>query len=939
MSGRWQTQSGVVTWLALALAAQVVSLPVSGDVVRDGTIGPGKQVLVSAGVDCDYCILESLGTRSGTNLYHSFSEFDVDPGETASFYGSGLTNVIARIPSSTPSTIDGHVWAESGNLFLLNPAGVIFDNDASLDIPAALAVSSADAIHFATDPGSPFVVGDPTPILSSAVPSHLSFDAGPSGDVVFNAGRVIGAADGERLTVVAGDVVVKGGTKLQSRGGLVQVAAVGDAAAIVPIDIAAGVPNDIADFDVTQQTGDLGTIRIEGSSWLNGRRGSASLPSNGRVVLRSGELHVEGGSIIWAGGEGGDDPAIDIEAQRLVDVDGSWVLDDGSDTRDPGDFHTGIRIVAPRVDLHDGASVIATSSVTLAGDIEIVANQALEVSDVSRVETINTDTSTARSSSIDITTAALTVEGGGQIGSLSENDRTPGDVTIDATNGSIFISGRSSSDDPSGVFSRANAATGVDHTDLVGNISLTAATVDIEDGALVSARTFGEVSGGDVVIMADEHIRVIGSAGRLSEISARGYEGPGGSITLRAPEIELLDGGRVAATTTGGGAGGSVNVDQTDRLWIAGSTNVEGTVEASGIFVETRRPVDGGEAGNIDIDVSDLVSVGNGGVLSVATRGSGAGGYIAVQAGRSIVVRDGSSISSKSELSGASGEITLEAGRTIWVDGSQIISKANASQGGNITIKGTGNGPVDVVLDNGALINATAAGLFDAGDVHIENVRQTYLIDSDITTEARQSGGGQVILRAVEKIELVRSTVTTDVLTGAGGGGNLTIDARSVVNNSSIITARADGGPGGLITIIADNYFQSADSPDPDASSYSGPDGLVEIRTPYGSLVPVLTPLDEEFLGVTGLLPAPCAARMSDGQSSFVVRGREGLPVGPDGYLPLPLSPPLPDNEEGEADLLPEASRSGHALRLADFAGLQYTRCPARSRTPAGGDD
>ncbi len=914
------------------LSSPLITRPCVADVVRDGTIGPGEHVQVSSGPGCDYCITESLGARSGANLYHSFSEFDVGTGETASFYGSGLANVIARIPSSLPSTIDGHVTVESGNLFLLNPAGVIFGNDASLDIPASLAVSTADAIHFATDPGNPFVIDDTTPILSSAVPTHFAFDAGASGDVEFDVGGVLGVGDGERLTVVAADVIVRGGSKLQSRGGLVQIAALGDVAALVP--------TDIADFDVTAQAADLGTILIEGSSWLNGRRGSASLPSNGRVVLRGGELRVEENSIVWAGGDGGPDPAIDIEAQRRIDVDGSWILDDGSDTRDPDDFHTGIHMVAPRIDLHDSASVIATSSVTLAGDIEIIASETLEVSDSSRVETINSATGSARSSSIDITTPALRIEGGGQIGSLSENLRTPGDVTVDAANGSIFISGRSASDNPSGIFSRANASTGFDPGDPVGNIVLTASTVDIKDGALVSTRTFGEVSAGNVFVTADEHIRVIGSAGRLSEISARGYDGPGGSITLRAPRIELLDGGRVAATTTGDGTGGNVHVDQTDRLEIAGSTNIAGTVERSGIFVDTRRPVGGGDAGRIDIDVSDLVRIRDGGALSVSTRGSGNGGSIEVRAGRSIVVADGSLISSKSELDGESGSITLEAGRSIRVDDSRIVSKANASQGGDIIIRGTGSGPVEVVLDNGSTINATAAGLFDAGNVLVEDVARFYLIDSDITTEANQSGGGQIELRASEKIELVRSTLDTDVLTGNGGGGDITLDASKVVINSSAITARAQAGRGGNITIIADKYLQSADSPDPDASSRFGLDGHVEIRTPDGSLVPVLTPLDDEFLDVTGLLAAPCAARMSAGQSSFIVRDREGLPVGPDGYVPLPLSPVPADAGEGEADLRPEASHSNPPLRLSDLAGLRrhYAKCPADARTPVTRD-
>ncbi len=78
--------------LALILTAQLPSQVVLGGVTRDGTIGPGPQAQITSGPGCDYCVLESLGARSGTNLYHSFSEFNVGMGETASFFGSAYSS-------------------------------------------------------------------------------------------------------------------------------------------------------------------------------------------------------------------------------------------------------------------------------------------------------------------------------------------------------------------------------------------------------------------------------------------------------------------------------------------------------------------------------------------------------------------------------------------------------------------------------------------------------------------------------------------------------------------------------------------------------------------------------------------------------------------------------------------------------------------------------
>jgi filamentous hemagglutinin family protein len=355
VTGSQRVQRGLAKWLSIASITLAPLLGVA-DVIRDGSIGPGPEVQVPSGPECTYCILENLGARSGRNLYHSFSEFDVASGEVANFFASpDVNNVIARIPGAdSASTIAGHVSVESGNLYLLNPVGVLFTDGASFDIPGALYASTANSIYFASDPSNSFVIDDLTPVLSPAEPSHFAFDGGRSGDVEFKGGRIIGVNDGERITVVARNVLIEERTKVRSRGGLIELAAVGDVATRVPIDV--------ADFDVTTQAGELGTIRVSGSSWVNGLPEDADLPSAGRVVMRGGELRFEGQSFVMAGGDGVE-PAIDLEAQRLIDVDASLVGDAGSDTR----AAIGIHMDAPRIDLHDRARVIAETTTTRAG--------------------------------------------------------------------------------------------------------------------------------------------------------------------------------------------------------------------------------------------------------------------------------------------------------------------------------------------------------------------------------------------------------------------------------------------------------------------------------------------------------------------------------------------------------------------------------------------
>jgi filamentous hemagglutinin family protein len=100
------------------------------------------------------------GTVSGgpvLNQFHSFSQFDLPQGQTAQFIptqGVGITNILGRIGSPGASVINGVVQVQpypdgSGpNLYLMNPAGIIFGPNASLNLPASFVATTAGAIGF-----------------------------------------------------------------------------------------------------------------------------------------------------------------------------------------------------------------------------------------------------------------------------------------------------------------------------------------------------------------------------------------------------------------------------------------------------------------------------------------------------------------------------------------------------------------------------------------------------------------------------------------------------------------------------------------------------------------------------------------------------------------------------------------------------------------------
>src|SRR5258706_9244918 len=96
----------------------------SAQVRTDGTLG-ARQTLAGP----DVLIPASLGQVRGGNLFHSFAQFDVADGGSATFSGgSSIRNVLARGTGGGASQINGRLVFDivGGDVYLINPAGVGF---------------------------------------------------------------------------------------------------------------------------------------------------------------------------------------------------------------------------------------------------------------------------------------------------------------------------------------------------------------------------------------------------------------------------------------------------------------------------------------------------------------------------------------------------------------------------------------------------------------------------------------------------------------------------------------------------------------------------------------------------------------------------------------------------------------------------------------------
>src|SRR5688572_20353106 len=193
--------------LGLVVGATLLwSLAGSAQVATDGTLGTKVRL-----TGRDVKIPARLGQVRGKNLFHSFQRFGIEPGNKVTFTGpDGLKNVISRVTGGAASSIDGTLASKvrGADLWLVNPAGILFGPHAKLDVPGSFHASTADELRFKD--GAVFSALDPQgSVLSVAEPQAFGFlDAKPAGITVDQS--VLEVKEGKVLSLIGGDVTVRG---------------------------------------------------------------------------------------------------------------------------------------------------------------------------------------------------------------------------------------------------------------------------------------------------------------------------------------------------------------------------------------------------------------------------------------------------------------------------------------------------------------------------------------------------------------------------------------------------------------------------------------------------------------------------------------------------------------------------------------------------------
>ena len=163
------------------------------------------------------------GTQVDKNVFHSLQKFGLNENQIADFVTNPNTkNVLGRITGGDASVINGliKVTGSNANLFLMNPAGIIFGSGASLNVPGSFTATTANGIGFKNKWFNAFGTNNYAELIGE--PTSFAFTMSQPGNI-FNGGDLT-VGKGENLTLLGGAVVNTG--TLSSEGGNITVAAI-----------------------------------------------------------------------------------------------------------------------------------------------------------------------------------------------------------------------------------------------------------------------------------------------------------------------------------------------------------------------------------------------------------------------------------------------------------------------------------------------------------------------------------------------------------------------------------------------------------------------------------------------------------------------------------------------------------------------------------------
>lgn len=816
-----------LNFAAIGLTCLMSTALASDGIATDGSMG-AAQTLSGAHVT----VPQSLGTTAGSNLYHSFSEFNIAPGQTVEFTGNDtLQNVMSRVTGSDVSNIEGTLKSGIAHaaFYFINPNGIVFGAGAQIDVPSAFHVSTADKIDFFNNGGVFYADLNQSSTLSAEAPAAFGFlgtTTANNGLITVNSSQLSAKAE-QKLDLVAGNISVdstadsrahlsapSGEIRLVAMQGEGSVTLAPNAEGALPLPTripSAANAGGITVSAPTKVSDSIATLDVTGDG-------------GGRIAVWGGDTKLTQSSA-WADNKGAQNATpskgVEIRAYNL-NVDGSTISSDALGAGKSGNIT--VETAADTHIVNGGFIKTTTRASGNAGDVTVTADSlTIDRQNASGITGVYSQASSKRSVDADpvnfgnagtvtVKAKALDIVNGGVV--LSST-LVPGDAgQVNVTADSLTINNSQNSSSLTGI---ASINIGKDSGNS-GNVAVKAGTLDILNGGQVSSSTYGQGDAASVTVTTNALTidnpdnSANKSTGILSEAQT-GSIGNAGNVTIEAGTVKINNGGKVSSSTFAEGDAGNVSVNA-ESLKIDGQGNLS---TSTGIVSQAEKGSTG-QAGNVAIQTGTMAIL-NGGQVSSSTFAEGDKGSVSVTANALTINSQafsawGTGIFSQAGLGsvGNAGDLFVKAEALNILNGG-IISSSTFSQGhaGNVNVS-TGTLTIDnqnnALGSTGILSEATPNSTGQAGDVTVQagnaitllNGGKISIVNEGNAVDPSIIKSGAITVTALD-IKMKDSSITTNS-TANVKAGNVTINFSHWLNmDPSFISTTANTGNGGNITV------------------------------------------------------------------------------------------------------------------------------------------